>query len=55
MKSYGYLFGDIHLIKDTHHDEVFIEKTGVVLIRNNRWLVTHKELIAIANETREMT
>jgi len=50
MKGYGYLFGRIRLIKDTHHDEVFIEETGVVLMRNNQWLFTYRELVAIANE-----
>lgn len=50
MKSYGYLFGFIRLLKDTHHDEVFIEKTGLVLIRNNQWLFSYSELLAIARE-----
>ena len=50
MQCYGYLFGKIRLIKDTHHDEVFIDKTSEVIIRNNRWLVNHEELVAIANE-----
>lgn len=50
MKGYGYLFGYIRLIKDTHHDEVFIEKTGLVVMRNNQWLHSYTELVAIANE-----
>lgn len=50
MKSYGYLFGKIRLVKDLHHDEVFIEENGIVLIRNNQWLLSHKELLAIARE-----
>lgn len=50
MKSYGYLFGFIKLIKDTHHDEVFIERNGVVVMRNSIWLHNYKELVAIANE-----
>lgn len=50
MQCYGYLFGEILLIKDTHHDEVFIEKTSQVVIRNNHWLVSDEELVAIANE-----
>ena len=52
MQSYGYLFGFIKLIKDTHHDEVFIEKNNTVIIRNNRCLLTDEELVAIANELR---
>ncbi len=50
MKTYGYLFGFIKLIKDTHHDEVFIERNGVVIIRNNLYLHTYDELVAIARE-----
>lgn len=50
MKCYGYLFGFIKLIKDTHHDEVFIERNGVVIIRNSRYLYTYNELVAIARE-----
>ena len=50
MKCYGYLFGFIRLIKDTHHDEVFIERNGVVIIRNNLYLHSYDELVAIANE-----
>lgn len=50
MKGYGYLFGFIRLIKDTHHDEVFIEKNNVVVMRNNTWLYDYYELVAIANE-----
>lgn len=50
MKCYGYLFGFIRLIKDTHHDEVFIERNNVVIIRNNIWLYDYKGLVAIARE-----
>lgn len=50
MKCYGYLFGFIKLIKDTHHDEVFIERNGVVIIQNNRYLHSYEELVAIARE-----
>lgn len=50
MKNYGYLFGSIELTKDTHHDEVFISKTGVVLQRNNIWLYSYSELVTIAKE-----
>ena len=50
MKSYGYLFGFIKLIKDTHHDEVFIEKNNTVIMRNNIWLYDYKGLVAIARE-----
>ena len=50
MKCYGYLFGFIRLIKDTHHDEVFIERNGVVIIRNNLYLHSYDELVAIARE-----
>lgn len=50
MICYGYLFGFIKLIKDLHHDEVFIERTQLVVMRNNRWLYDYHELVAIANE-----
>ena len=50
MICYGYLFGFIKLIKDTHHDEVFIERTQLVVMENNRWLYDYHELVAIANE-----
>ena len=50
LQRYGYLFGKLTLIKDPHRDEVFIEKTNVVIIENNRWLYDTKELLAIANE-----
>ncbi len=50
MKYYGYLFGFIKLIKDTHHDEVFIEDNGIVIIQNNQYLLTYDELIEIARE-----
>lgn len=48
MFCYGYLFGFIKLIKDSHHDEVFIEQTQQVVMRNNIWLHDYKELLAIA-------
>ena len=47
MQSYGKLFGILPLIKDNHHDEVFIEKTGTVVMRNNQWLYSRLELEAI--------
>ena len=47
---YGYLTGKIKLIKDLHHDEVFIEETGLVLMRNNIWFYTDYELVAIARK-----
>lgn len=50
MKCYGYLFGYIRLMKDTHHDEVFIEANGLVVMENNQWLLSYQELIAIARE-----
>ena len=50
MRCYGYLFGRYKLIKDTHHDEVFIEANGLVVVRNNVWQHSYKELIAIARE-----
>jgi len=50
LQCYGYLFGKLKLIKDNHRDEVFIEKTNLIIIENNRWLYNHHELIAIANE-----
>ena len=48
MKTYGYLFGYIKLIKDTHHDEVFIKDNGLVVMRNGIWQHTYEELVAIA-------
>lgn len=50
LQCYGYLFGKIKLIKDLHHDEVFIEATNHVILRNNCWLYDYEELVAIANE-----
>lgn len=50
MKCYGYLFGFIRLIKDSHHDEVFIERTQQIIMQNNIWLVDENELVAIARE-----
>ena len=50
LQCYGYLFGKIKLIKDNHHDEVFIEKTGLIVIENNRWLYGYSTLVAIAKE-----
>ena len=47
MQCYGYLFGKLKLIKDLHHDEVFIEKTQLVVMANNVWLFTDKELYDI--------
>ena len=48
MKTYGYLFGVIRAIEDTHHDEVFIEANGHVIVRNGRQLCSYMELVAIA-------
>lgn len=48
MIVYGYLFGYIRLLKDLHHDEVFIETNGVVVMENSRWLFSYEELLAIA-------
>ena len=50
LQCYGYLFGKIKLIKDNHHDEVFIEKTNLVIMQNNCWLYGFYELLAIAKE-----
>ena len=50
MFCYGYLFGFIKLVKDSHHDEVFIEKNGLVVIENGIWRHTPQELVAIARE-----
>lgn len=50
MIVYGYLFGYIRLLKDLHHDEVFIESNGLVIMENNRELFSYKELLAIASE-----
>lgn len=54
LQCYGYLFGKIRLIKDITHDEVYIEQTNHVIMRNNCWLYTYHELVAIANEIEEM-
>ena len=48
MQNYGRLFGFICLIKDNRHDEVFIERTQQIVMRNNIWLFTTKELREIA-------
>lgn len=50
LQCYGYLLGRIKLIKDNHHDEVFIEKTQLIIMRNNVWLYGESELVAIALE-----
>lgn len=50
LQCYGYLFGKIKLIKDNHHDEVFIEKNGLVIIENNHRLYDYSQLLAIAQE-----
>lgn len=54
LQCYGYLFGKIRLIKDITHDEVYIEQTNHVIMRNNCWLYSYHELVAIANEIEEM-
>lgn len=48
MIVYGYLFGYLRLLKDTHHDEVFIEANGLVIKENGREICTYNELVAIA-------
>ena len=48
MIVYGYLFGVIRILKDTHHDECFIEANGHVIIRNNQRIVGYQGLVAIA-------
>lgn len=50
MIVYGYLFGYIRLLKDLHHDEVFIEANGIVIMENSRWLFSYEQLVAIASE-----
>jgi hypothetical protein len=50
MMTYGYLYGFIRLIKDTHHDEVFIEQTNHVIMRNNQWLYSRNGLKKLAME-----
>ena len=52
MKTYGFLFGYVCLIKDTHHDEVFIKRTNVVVMRNNIWLYSPSELKEMVSEYR---
>ena len=48
MIVYGYLFGYIRLLKDLHHDEIFIEANGLVIMENNQWLLSYSELVAMA-------
>lgn len=48
MIVYGYLFGYIRLLKDLSHDMVFIETNGVVIMENNRQVLSYGELVAIA-------
>ena len=50
LRCYGYFLGKIKLIKDTHHDEVFIDNNGVIVMENGRWLYDYTGLVAIANE-----
>ena len=50
MKNYGYLFGILELRKDTHHDEVYITKNNVIIIRNGQWQHHYDELIQITRE-----
>ena len=50
LRCYGYFLGKLKLMKDTHHDEVFVEETGLVVMRNNHWFYDYMELVAIANE-----
>ena len=49
MKTYGYILG-VKLIKDTHHDEVFIEHNGLIVMENNIWQFDSCELVAIAKD-----
>ena len=53
LQCYGYLLGTIKLIKDNHRDEVFIEKTQLIVMRNNIWLYEDWELVAIANKIKK--
>ena len=48
MIVYGYLFGYIRLLKDLHHDEVFIEANGLVVMENSRWVLSYDDLVAMA-------
>lgn len=50
LQCYGYLLGEVKLLYDSHRDEIFIERTGVVVMENKHWLYDFKELIAIASE-----
>lgn len=50
MQNYGYLFGFIELRKDNHHDEVYVNKTKQVVMRNGVWLLDDKQLVALAIE-----
>ena len=48
IRYYGYIFGVIRAIEDTHRDEVFIERNGHIIARNGRQLCTYSELVDIA-------
>ena len=48
MRCYGYLFGVIRAIEDTHRAEVFIEANGHIIARNGREECSYQELIDIA-------
>ena len=48
LRYYGYLFGVIRAIEDTHRDEDFIERNGHIIARNGRQLCTYTELVDIA-------
>lgn len=50
MFCYGFLFGYIKLIKDTHHDEVFIEQNGLVVMENGIQRHSNSELLEIARQ-----
>ena len=46
--------GEIDLLYDVVHDEVFIDGSGLVLMANGRWLFDDDELMLIFNYLKKM-
>ena len=50
IRRYGYIFGVLLALEDTHRDEVFLEPSGHILARNGISECSYSDLIAIARE-----
>lgn len=50
IRRYGYIFGVLLALEDTHRDEVFLEPSGHILARNGIQECSYSELVAIARE-----